>query len=48
MQGKLKSIISISEVGRERPTALEPNKSAWEVGKIELTKNLTRSKATIL
>lgn len=46
--GKLKNIISMSEVGRERPTAFEPNSKACDVWKIEFTKNLTLSKATIL
>lgn len=47
-QGKLKSMMSISDVGRDRPTAFEPKSMACEVGNKVCMKNLTRSKETIL
>lgn len=41
VQGRLKSIISISEVGNDRPTAFEPKSIAWVDGNRDCMKNLT-------
>ena len=46
--GKLNNIMSISEVGRDSPTAFEPNSIAWEVGKIDWIKHCILSNATRL
>ena len=41
-------MISISELGRDNPTAFEPNNIASADGNSDLMKNLTLSKATTL
>lgn len=40
--GRLYSMISISEVGRDRPTALEPKRIAWDAGNRLWMKKRTR------
>lgn len=47
-QGRSNNMISISEVGRERPTALDPKSEASAYGKMDLVKYLTLSKAITL
>lgn len=39
--GKLNNIISISDVGKDSPTAFDPNKIEWDVGNKDWIKNLT-------
>lgn len=41
-------MISMSDVGKESPTAFDPNRDASQFGKIDFTKYLTRSKAKTL